>query len=82
MIEDMIAISMGLTGAYVAQAAQYNTNLAKRIYKQHCEEMSIYGSSSWINKFPVLASKCASCGSREFKEHRGVMVCSYCRSTK
>lgn len=24
-------------------------------------------------------SKCASCGSREFKEHHGETVCSYCR---
>jgi hypothetical protein len=26
-------------------------------------------------------SKCASCGSREFIEHGGQTVCSYCRST-
>lgn len=25
-------------------------------------------------------SKCESCGSREFKEHHGETICSYCRS--
>jgi len=26
-------------------------------------------------------TKCPSCGSREFVEHRGQSVCSYCRGT-
>lgn len=28
---------------------------------------------------PKRRAKCESCGSREFKEHDGQMVCSYCR---
>lgn len=30
---------------------------------------------------PKHPGKCAGCGSREFKEHGGQMVCAYCRST-
>lgn len=29
----------------------------------------------------VRPGKCDSCGSREFREHHGQTVCSYCRST-
>lgn len=28
-----------------------------------------------------LRDKCASCGSREFREHHGQSVCTYCRGT-
>ena len=29
---------------------------------------------------PKQSTKCHSCGSREFREHQGSVICSYCRS--
>lgn len=52
------------------QRAHYDTLYAQALAQYQAEATP---------KPVIRAGKCPSCGSREFVEHRGQTVCSYCR---
>lgn len=58
-----------------AMVAAYKANL----YARHAVP-NTRPPPTWTPPAPTLPTKCASCGSREFKEHGGQTVCAYCRS--
>lgn len=43
--------------------------------------MYLRGDGCWVSPVDVSpASKCAGCGSHEWRQHNNVRICAYCRS--
>lgn len=69
---------MGAVTAAVlgAAASVVSSNLQHKVYKDNQKLLNPY------DKHSVIASKCDSCGSGEFR-FKGIMqICSYCRMPK
>jgi hypothetical protein len=73
----MLAAVIAVMGAF-AQAQKARADKSATSY----ELEFIRYRSLILETTPIIQrrSKCDSCGSREFKEHHGQTVCSYCRS--
>lgn len=62
-----------------SSAAATAADAQRRQYEMNIRNMAPFISAPKPAK-AVAHGKCHSCGSRQFKEHRSVLVCSYCRS--
>lgn len=71
---------MGISSAFSGATAAMEYQRA--MYKAQKAEIELQFEMyrRWPAPKPAKHSKCPSCGSREFRHHNMVRICSYCRS--